>query len=143
MIIMEASYYNLINKREPETHVAVLYTISGEELIQIVLEKEEWWCSTVPRIDSLLDPNVSSKARPTDVSIHNYDIKTGSMCLLLSIRTVTLLTTSAYDGPGDLVSLVHHLRKKTRTPKVDYDWVLANNIPLRHQMAGHRPSHLG
>lgn len=142
MIIMEASYYNLINKREPETHVAVLYTISGEELIQIVLEKEEWWCSTVPRIDSLLDPNVSSKARPTDVAIHNHDIKRGR-CAYFFDKNGNIVDHYSYDGPGDLVSLVHHLRKKTRTPKVDYDWVLANNIPLRHQMAGHRPSHLG
>lgn len=124
-----ASYYVLINKREPETHVAILYTVSGNELIQIVLEKDEWWQSPVPRIDQLLDPKVSSKAQPSDIVIHDFDVKRGRT-VNFHDKNGNIIAEYPYNGPSDLNSIGHHLRGKVFNEKVDYDWILANQVPI-------------
>ena len=123
----DASYYVLANKRYPEVHVATLYTVAGNEVIQITLNPEEWWRPTAPRIEQMLDPKVSSKAQPSIIIIHDGDMKRGRTVNFYD-KNGNIIVEYPYDGVADLTTIVQHLRKKAQ--KVDYDWVLANQVPV-------------
>lgn len=157
MYVVNASYHILINKRGyPETHEAILYTTSGDEISRVALARDEWWYSWVPRLDRMLDPSVSSKAQPTSVVIREDNVERGRVGLNASglesiqpsgpARAVdfcdkhnNVIASYGYDGPADLHSIIKHMEKiwvidMSRevywSHKVDYDWMVANNIPV-------------
>lgn len=139
MYVPDASYHILINKRGyPETHEAILYTMSGTEIRRVPLTMNEWWYSWVPRLDRMLDPSVSSKAQPSNVVIRDDNVERGRVVDFCDKHN-NVIASYGYDGPADLHSIIKHIekrwvldmsRKVYWSHRVDYDWMQANNVPV-------------
>lgn len=127
-IIKNSSYYIPVNKRETGIHKAIIYDVDGNQLKEVPLLISEYYYSSSYRIDKMLDPTYVGKARPAKVVIR-YHIKLGKTIYLFD-KNDNVIGYQRYDGPFDLEGLVDHQLHHGYSIKVDYEWMLENNIPV-------------
>lgn len=136
-VIKNASYYILFNNREASIHKAVIYDMDGNPLREILLLLSEYYYSSCPRIERMMDPSCVGKARPAKIVIgHHAEF---GRTIYYYDKNNNLIASQSYDGPLDLGGLVHHqLRGKNHESsiKVDYDWMLTNNVPVVDSYSG-------
>ena len=136
-IIKNSSYYIPINRNEPAVHKAIIYDVDGNQLNEIPLLLSEYYYSSSDRLDKMLDPACVGKARPAKVVI-GYHIKLGRT-IYLRDKNDNIIGYQRYDGPLDIAGLVdHQLHGKNYeySLKVDYNWMLENNVPVTDSYSG-------
>lgn len=127
-VIPNASYCIFINTRNPacqrQRHEAQFYDIDGLPLMQIPLERDEWWDESIPRFTKMLDHQFVGKARPGKIVIENCPKR--GRCVWFYDRNGNLISYRWYDGPTDLDSIATILNKGP----CDSTWMLTHNIPV-------------
>lgn len=125
-MIPTASYY--VTKRDKEIRKAIIYDRDGNELREVPLDPLEFNYSAVGRIDKMLDPEFDGKARPKKIVV-GYHIKLGRTIFFFD-KNGNSIAYQAYQGPLDLAGLVRSQREGQYSIRVDYQWILENDVPV-------------
>lgn len=122
-----ACYFN-IGAKETKINEAKIYDKNGFLLKTISLTPVEIIYENYERITGMLDPSVRGKARPAKILISGH-MNLGRCIYFISIKG-QVMKFQNYLGPSDLEGLVQYQLDRKFGHKMDYQWILEQDIPI-------------
>lgn len=135
-MIAKSSYYILDTYIDngQKTYYARFCDVDGNSLYRILISPSEYDQATISgRLDRLLDPKYIGRAHPANIMIDQRYFSLGRVAtraVYFRDKHNDIITYQSYNGPTDLTGLVKHQLNDKSACRVDYAWMLANNIPV-------------